>query len=218
MGIGNRGGGVATSSSKTDETQEWGVIWRENSVPRYTEKNKIQPINSNLPSTYLLVMMSDFAIYNKSFMQQWMVLFLQILWPFNESTKTFMSFQSTGESDTPSDNWGIDMPGVSGDIDKWGTEGLVSDGERGSTHIDLQLHFIGLFFLHFYFPNFLCAFLIFTSFLIQFTPSPHNRAQATVWTLTAEQSRARLTDENRTELNGAKNQKTKQHMMQHKIM
>lgn len=61
--------------------------------PLVTLKNKIQSINSDLPSTYLLVMMSDFAIYNKSFMQQWTVLFLQILWPFNESTKTFMSFQ-----------------------------------------------------------------------------------------------------------------------------
>lgn len=43
----------------------------------------------------------------------------------------FRLIQPTGESDIQSDNWGIDRLGVSGDIDKCGTEDLVSDGEDG---------------------------------------------------------------------------------------
>lgn len=139
--------------------------------------NKIQSINSHFPSAYSLVTMSDFAIYNKGFMQQWMVLVLQVLWPFNESTKTFMSVQS----DSPSDNWGIDMPGVSGDIDRCGTEGLVSDGERGWTHIDLWLHFIGLFILFsLLFSHFSLCFPLSFPFSLNLLPSPHNIGQATV--------------------------------------
>lgn len=43
----------------------------------------------------------------------------------------FSLIRPTGESDIQSDNWGIDRSGVSGDIDKCVTEGLVSDGEDG---------------------------------------------------------------------------------------
>lgn len=83
--------------------------------------------------------------------------------------------QPAGESDIQSDNCGIDGAGVSGDIDKCETEGLVSDGEDGCQRenrfrIDLQLYTsLGPLLLSFL----SLAFLLFSLYCfhpVQFTP------------------------------------------------
>lgn len=163
---------VATSSSKTNETHEWGVIWRENSVPSLHWKIRYNPLIPTclLPIYWLWCLILQYTT-KALCSSEWFYFcrFSDLSTNQQRHSWAFSLFQSTGESDTPSDNWGIDMPGVSGDIDKCGTEGLVSDGERGLTSSTTSLV---SFFLHFYFPTFLCAFLIFIFFLIQFPPPP----------------------------------------------
>lgn len=89
------------------------------------------------------------------------------LWPNQQRRAWRMAFsliQPAGEGDIQSDNWGIDRPGVSGDIDKCGTEGLVSDGEDGcqrenrSTSIRSSTLHCPLFFLSFLSLAFLLSF------------------------------------------------------------